>query len=111
MQERLEKDGDGNRILEGLHLGTEPDGNLNILANATDKKKHQERYSKGLDLALPTPTKEKLKELDNLYFGRKVNKKLFQDASTSPRGAGRPKAVQYKTAKVSVGEISSADEV
>ena len=62
--------------------------------------KRQERYSLGLDRALPTPKK----------FEFKPN---TRDATTSPRGAGRPQAAAYRVAnptRVSVGEMTNPTE-
>jgi hypothetical protein len=59
--------------------------------------KRQERYSLGLDVALPTPKK----------FNFKPN---TRDATTSPRGVGRPQAAAYRVAnptRTSVGEMTN----
>ena len=62
--------------------------------------KRQERYSLGLDKALPTPKK----------FEFKPN---TRDATTSPRGAGRPQAAAYRVVnpvRTSVGEMTNPTE-
>ena len=69
---------------------------LDIDLNATPQK--SERYSLGLDVALPTPKEFQFKKPE------KIN------TATSPRAAGRPRAITYRAAnpsRVSVGEMTN----
>jgi hypothetical protein len=67
----------------------------------TNSPKRTERYSLGLDVALPTPKKFEFQP-------------ERRNAGTSPRGAGRPPAAAYRTARTtanppraSVGEMTN----
>jgi hypothetical protein len=62
-----------------------------------DLPKRQDRYPLGLDVALPTPK----------TFNFKPN---TRNATTSPRGVGRPQAAAYRVvnpARTSVGEMTN----
>ena len=68
---------------------------LSYEENTTPKR--QERYSLGLDVALPTPKKFQFQP-------------ERRDAGTSPRGVGSPPAAAYRNAnpsRVSVGEMTN----
>ena len=70
---------------------------LNILETSSPQR--NERYSVGLDLALPTPKQFQFKKPEK------------KDAETTMRGAGRPLTASYRPvtnpSRVSVGEMTN----
>jgi len=112
----VDTDGKGHPNYEGFVLGTEKK-KLDLLATPTNEKKRNEKYSMGLDYALPTPSKETLMNLERKIQQRKdeIQKRLhfepeIKESGTSWRGRGRPTDESYRTAnpsRFSTGEMTN----